>query len=111
MRLQQSPLRPPLLNRPRPGYFFPVPSASINPLSQSKRAIPMDGPPKCYLGGHAPIIPGFVRVVRFRALQRRLKHLEEQVIPTEEPRVWQVVYVDSDGTRELGPRIELPPSR
>ena len=44
-------------------------------------------------------------------LYRRLEHLEEQVIPTGEPRVWQAVYVDSDGTKELGPRIEMPPSR
>ena len=67
----------------------------------------MDGQPKCYLGGHVSTTRGFVRFERFRALERRLKHLEEQAIPTEEPRILQVVYVDSDGTRELGGTSQL----
>lgn len=43
-----------------------------------------------------------------RNLYRRLEHLEELRTPEEEPRTWQVIYVDSDGTRELGPVIRVP---
>jgi hypothetical protein len=40
-------------------------------------------------------------------LYHRLERLEEQ-IPTGECRVIQVVFVDSDGSEELGPRVEFP---
>jgi hypothetical protein len=41
-----------------------------------------------------------------KTLSRRLERLEEQIAPLEEPRVWQIVYVDSDGNRTDGERIE-----
>jgi hypothetical protein len=40
-----------------------------------------------------------------KTLARRLNKLEEQLRPGEEPKVWQVVYVGSDGSRENGPTI------
>ena len=43
-----------------------------------------------------------------RNLYRRLAQLEEQVLPEEEPQVIQVVLVASDGSREMGPRYEIP---
>ncbi|MCU1338355.1 MAG: hypothetical protein JWO19_3936 [Bryobacterales bacterium] len=42
-------------------------------------------------------------------LYQRLERLEEQIIPAGELRVVQIVYVDSDGSEETGPRVELPP--
>ena len=46
-----------------------------------------------------------------RSLARRLDRLEQQLIPEEEPKVWEIVIVDSDGTRTpTGKRIEMPPS-
>jgi hypothetical protein len=41
-----------------------------------------------------------------RNLSRRLERLEEQVAPLAEPRVWQIVIVDSDGSRREGEKIE-----
>jgi len=41
-----------------------------------------------------------------RSLARRLERLEEQVIPEDELKVWQIVIMDSDGTKKLGERIE-----
>ena len=44
-----------------------------------------------------------------RNLTRRLEQLEDQMIPAVGDRhIIQVVYVSSDGTRELGDRIEIP---
>ena len=40
-----------------------------------------------------------------RALSRRLGRLEEQLKPAEEPRIWQVVIVDSNGGRTDGPQV------
>jgi hypothetical protein len=39
-------------------------------------------------------------------LQRRLAKLEEQITPEIVRRVWQIVYVDSDGSRREGEKIE-----
>jgi hypothetical protein len=44
-----------------------------------------------------------------KSLYRRLERLEEQTLPAEEPRVWQIVFRDSDGTQTLGDRIEWSP--
>jgi len=44
-----------------------------------------------------------------RSLARRLERLEEQVIPEDELKVWQIVIIDSDGTKTLGERIEWSP--
>ena len=44
-----------------------------------------------------------------RTLYRRLERLEEQTLPPEEPRVWQIVFRDSDGTQTLGDQIEWSP--
>ena len=45
-----------------------------------------------------------------RSLVRRLERLEEQVIPEDERKVWEMIIVDSDGTRTpTGIRIEMPP--
>jgi hypothetical protein len=48
-----------------------------------------------------------------RTLSRRLERLEEEVAPLEAPavRVWQIFYVDSDGSRREGERIEWSPPR
>jgi len=44
-----------------------------------------------------------------RSLVRRLERLEERVIPEDERKVWEIVIVDSDGTRTpTGERIEMP---
>ena len=43
-----------------------------------------------------------------RNLTRRLERLEDELIPEGEPKVLQIVFVDSDGTRELGHRVEIP---
>jgi hypothetical protein len=43
-----------------------------------------------------------------RNLSRRLERLEALVIPTGPPLVIQIVFVDSNDERELGPRIEIP---
>jgi len=43
-----------------------------------------------------------------RSLYRRLEHLEQKMILEEEPQVIQVVLVASDGSREMGPRYEIP---
>jgi hypothetical protein len=44
-----------------------------------------------------------------RSLARRLERLEEQVIPEDERKVWEMIIVDSDGTRTpTGIRIEMP---
>lgn len=37
---------------------------------------------------------------------RRLEQLEEQITPETVRRVWQIVYVDSDGSRREGEKIE-----
>jgi hypothetical protein len=44
-----------------------------------------------------------------RTLYRRLERLEEQTMPTDEPKVWQIVVRHSDGTQTLGDRIEWSP--
>jgi len=44
-----------------------------------------------------------------RSLARRLERLEEQVIPADELKIWQIVIVDSDGAKTLGDRIEWSP--
>ena len=44
-----------------------------------------------------------------RNLHRRLERLEEQTMPMDEPNVWQIVMVDSDGTQTLGEQIEWSP--
>jgi hypothetical protein len=43
-----------------------------------------------------------------KTLARRLERLEEELAPLEESmvRVWQIVYVDSDGCCRDGERIE-----
>jgi hypothetical protein len=43
-----------------------------------------------------------------RTLYRRLERLEEQTMPTDELKVWQIVLVNSDGTQTLGEQIEWP---
>ena len=40
-----------------------------------------------------------------RTFARRLAKLEERLRPGEEPKVWQVVYLASDGSRRDGPKI------
>jgi hypothetical protein len=43
-------------------------------------------------------------------LQKRLKKLEAEFNPTQEPpRVWQIVIVDSDGSRRDGDKIQWQP--
>jgi len=34
-----------------------------------------------------------------RGLSRRLDRLEQHILPLDQPKVWEVVQVDSDGTR------------
>jgi len=46
-----------------------------------------------------------------RNLSRRLERLEETSEPSAEPRVWQIVIVDSDGSRRDGPVIKWQPPR
>jgi len=47
-----------------------------------------------------------------RSLARRLERLEVELIPEDDPKVWEIIVVDSDGTRTpAGIRIEMPPSR
>jgi hypothetical protein len=41
-----------------------------------------------------------------RTLSRRLERLEELTMPVREHKVWQIVIVDSDGSRRDGPTIE-----
>jgi hypothetical protein len=44
-----------------------------------------------------------------RNLSLRLDRLEQQLIPEDEPKVWEIVMVDSDGTTTpSGIRIEWP---
>jgi hypothetical protein len=44
-------------------------------------------------------------------LQKRLKKLEDRMIPQQVPiRIWQIVLVDSDGSRQDGPLIEWSPT-
>ena len=45
-----------------------------------------------------------------RRLSRRLERLEEQMIPEGEPLVLRIVFVDSDGNMEEGPRFTVPAS-
>ena len=46
------------------------------------------------------------------SLARRLERLEEQVIPEDERKIWEMIIVDSDGTRTpSGIRVEMPPPR
>jgi hypothetical protein len=44
-----------------------------------------------------------------RTLYRRLERLEQQTMPIDEPKVWQIVFRNSDGTETLGDRIEWYP--
>jgi hypothetical protein len=46
-----------------------------------------------------------------RALSRRLERLEEQMIPTGETTILQIVCVDSHGNRTEGPKFEVPAFR
>jgi hypothetical protein len=47
-----------------------------------------------------------------RGLSRRLDRLEQRILPLDQPKVWEVVQVDSDGTRTpTNIRIEMPPPR
>ena len=47
-----------------------------------------------------------------RSLSRRLDRLEEELIPEDDPKVWEIIIVDSDGTRTpTGERIEMPQRR
>lgn len=46
-----------------------------------------------------------------RTLSRRLQRLEEQVAPLEVRKTWQIICVDSDGSRKEGPIIEWPARR
>jgi hypothetical protein len=41
-----------------------------------------------------------------RNLSRRLERLEDRMMPEVVRRVWQIVYVDSDGSRREGEKIE-----
>ena len=41
-----------------------------------------------------------------RTLSRRLGRLEELIVHISESKVWQIVYLDSDGNRRDGERIE-----
>jgi len=41
-----------------------------------------------------------------RSLSQRLKRLEEIITPETVHRVWQIVFVDSDGSTQEGDRIE-----
>jgi hypothetical protein len=41
-----------------------------------------------------------------RNLARRLERLEEVITPESVRRVWQIVIVDSDGSRREGEKIE-----
>ena len=43
-----------------------------------------------------------------RNITRRLERLEEETLPAGEPKVIQVVFVSTDGTRKEGPRYEIP---
>jgi hypothetical protein len=44
-----------------------------------------------------------------RTLARRLERLKEQMAPEGDPKVWEIIIVDSDGTRiPTGERIEMP---
>jgi hypothetical protein len=44
-----------------------------------------------------------------RTLARRLERLEDDILPADELKVWQIVITDSDGTETLGDRIEWSP--
>lgn len=45
-----------------------------------------------------------------RSLSRRLERLEEELIPEDDPKVWEIIVVESDGTRTpTGIRVEMPP--
>ena len=46
-----------------------------------------------------------------KSIYHRLQRLEEEMMPKGEPHVIQVVFVDSDGSEKMGPRIEIPPCR
>jgi hypothetical protein len=43
-----------------------------------------------------------------RNITRRLERLEEETLPIGEPMIIQIICVGSDGTREDGPRYEIP---
>jgi hypothetical protein len=44
-----------------------------------------------------------------KSIYQRLARLEEQMMPTDEIKVWQIVFMDSDGTKTLGNQIEWSP--
>jgi hypothetical protein len=47
-----------------------------------------------------------------KSISRRLERLEEQIMPLREPKVWQIVIVDSDGSCRDGEKITWqPPQR
>jgi hypothetical protein len=46
--------------------------------------------------------------VTSRNITRRLERLEERTLPVGEPMVIQIVFVSTKGTRENGPRYEIP---
>jgi hypothetical protein len=43
-----------------------------------------------------------------KSLSQRLERLEERIAPLEVRKAWQIIFVDSDGSRKEGPRIEWP---
>ena len=44
-----------------------------------------------------------------RSRAHRLEQLERELIPEDDPKVWEMIIVDSDGTRTpSGIRIEMP---
>jgi hypothetical protein len=44
-----------------------------------------------------------------RNLARRLERLEEELIPEDDPKSWEIIIVDSDSTRTPnGIRIDMP---
>jgi hypothetical protein len=43
-----------------------------------------------------------------KSLYQRLARLEEQAVSEDELKVWQIISVDSDGSRTLGHQIEMP---
>jgi hypothetical protein len=46
-----------------------------------------------------------------KSLCQRLERLEERTAPLEVRKAWQIIFVDSDGSRKEGPRIEWPARR
>jgi hypothetical protein len=45
-----------------------------------------------------------------RSLSRRLERLEEHTMPEDEPTVWEIILVDSDGTRTTDRNAAVRPT-